>query len=52
MAEMERLEQSLRQALNRAVEDETMTVGDAFAGAEASFGGELRSSGDRESSCG
>ena len=52
MAEMERLEQSLRQALNRAVEDETMTVGDAIVGAEASFGSELRSGGDREPSGG
>jgi len=49
---MERLEQTLRLALNRAVEDETAGGGDAVVGAEAAFGSELRSGGNRESSGG
>jgi len=42
MAEMERLEQTLRLALNRAVEDETLAAEMRSSGAEAAFGGELR----------
>ncbi len=52
MTEMERLEQTLRLALNRAVEDETMAAEMRSIGAEAAFGSELRSGGDREPSGG